>query len=87
VLRGDLYVPDDGSSDEAVLERGQLRIPLRLDDLDVHQLHVEVLVDAVQGPRHHHVVLELDCNLLPDEGLEEGKEYLFSDCARSERGQ
>lgn len=46
-------------------------MPLGLADLDLGQLDVEVLVDAVEDPRDYQVVLELDRDLLAHEGLEE----------------
>ena len=42
-----------------------------LDDLDVLELDVEVLVDALKGAADLDVVLELDCDLVVDQGLEE----------------
>lgn len=42
-----------------------------LDDADVLQLDVQVLVDALEGAPDLYVVLELDCDLMVDQGLEE----------------
>jgi len=42
-----------------------------LDDADVLELDVEVLVDALEGAADLDVVLELDGDLMVDEGLEE----------------
>lgn len=42
-----------------------------LDDADVLELDVEVLVHALEGAADLDVVLELDCDLVVDQGLEE----------------
>jgi len=42
-----------------------------LDDGDVLELDVEVLVDALEDAADLNVVLELDCDLMVDEGFEE----------------
>ena len=49
-------------------------MPLGLADADLGQLDVEVLVDAVEHPGDRQVILELDRDLFPHEGLEEGVE-------------
>ena len=52
----------------------QVRVLELLQDLDIIELDVEVLVDALQGPPDLNVILELDGDLVVDEGLEETKE-------------
>lgn len=42
-----------------------------LDDLNVVELDVEVLVDALECTADLDVILELDCHLVVDERLEE----------------
>ena len=49
-------------------------MPLGLANADLGQLDVEVLVDAVEHPGDRQVILELDRDLFPHEGLEEGVE-------------
>jgi len=46
-------------------------VPLGLADLDLRQLDVQVLVDAVEDPGDRQVVLELDRDLFTHERLEE----------------
>lgn len=48
-----------------------MRVLELLDDLDVVELDVEVLVDALEDAADLDVVLELDRDLVVDEGLEE----------------
>ena len=48
----------------------QVRVLELLEDLDIIKLDVEVLVDALQGPPDLDVILELDGDLVVDEGLE-----------------
>ena len=64
-------LPDDGSPDEAVLDREHVRVLLRVGDRDVGELDVEVLVDRVEGAADGEVVLQLDHDVLADQGLEE----------------
>jgi len=52
----------------------QMGILKLLNDLYVVEFDVEVLVDALEGASDLDVVLELDCYLVVDEGLEETKE-------------
>jgi hypothetical protein len=51
-----------------------------LDDADVLQLDVEVLVDALERAPDLYVVLELDCDLMVDQGLEEAVKVCVSEC-------
>jgi len=76
VFRGDLYVPDDGSANKAILQRQQLRVPFGLHDLHVQQLDVQVLVHAVKRPGHDDVVLQFDGYFFSDQSLEERVENL-----------
>jgi hypothetical protein len=48
-----------------------------LDDLDVVQLDVEVLIDALERAPDLDVILELDCHLMVDERLEETAGFWF----------
>ena len=64
-------LPDDGSPDKAVLDREHVRVLLRIGDRDVGELDVEVLVDRVEGAADGEVVLQLDHDVLADQGLEE----------------
>lgn len=48
-----------------------MRILELLHDLDVVELDVEVLVDALEHAADLYVVLELDRDLVVDEGFEE----------------
>lgn len=49
----------------------QMRVLELLDDLDVVELDVEELVDALERATNGDVVLELDRHFMVDEGLEE----------------
>ena len=51
-----------------------MRVLDLLHDLDVVELDVEVLVDALEDAADLDVVFELDCDLVVDEGLEEAEE-------------
>lgn len=64
-------VADHGSADEYVLDGAQVRVLELLDDLDVVELDVEELVDALEHAADLNVVLELDRDLVVDEGFEE----------------
>ena len=64
-------IPDDGSPDEAVLDREHVRVFLGVGDGDVRELDVEVLVDRVERAADGKVVLQLDHDVLADQGLEE----------------
>lgn len=48
-----------------------MRVLDLFDDADVLQLNVEVLVHALECPADLDVVLELDRDLMVDQGLEE----------------
>ena len=48
-----------------------MRVLDLLDDGDVFQLDVEVLVDALEDAADLDIILELDRDLVVDEGLEE----------------
>ena len=48
-----------------------MRVLELLEDLDVVELDVEVLVDALEDAADLDVVLELDGDLVVDEGFEE----------------
>lgn len=50
-----------------------------VDDADVVELDVEVLIDALEGTADLDVILELNCDLMVDESLEEavGREGEF----------
>lgn len=59
-----------------------MRVLELLDDLDVVELDVEVLVDALEHAADLDVILQLDRDLMVDEGLEEavsprGQRYSF----------
>lgn len=56
-----------------------------LDDADVLELDVEVLVDALEGAADLDVVLELDCDLVVDQGLEETGDSCVSNMAHAAR--
>lgn len=64
-------VAHHGPADEHVLDGAQVRVLELLDDLDVVQLDVEELVDALEHAPDLDVVLELDRDLVVDEGFEE----------------
>ena len=64
-------VTDHGAADEHVLDGAQVRVLELLDDLDVVELDVEELVDALEHAPDLDVVLELDRDLVVDEGFEE----------------
>lgn len=49
----------------------EMRVFDLLDNLDVVELDIEVLVNALEGSLELNVVLELDGDLVVDEGLEE----------------
>ena len=65
------FSPDDGTSDEAVLDGEHVWVLLRVGDGDVGELDVEVLVDRVEGAADGEVVLQLDHDVLADQRLEE----------------
>lgn len=67
-------VPHHGASDEDVLDRAQMGVLELIDNLDVVELDVEVLVDALEDALELNVVLEFDRDLVVDEGLEEAEE-------------
>jgi hypothetical protein len=48
-----------------------MRVLDLLDDLDVIELDIEVLVDALERAADLYVILELDRHLMVDERLEE----------------
>ena len=48
-----------------------MRVLFRVGDGDVGELDVEVLVDGVEGAADGEVVLQLDHDVLADQGLEE----------------
>ena len=48
-----------------------MRVFELLENLDIVELDVEVLVDALQGPPDLNVIFELDGDLVVDESLEE----------------
>ena len=48
-----------------------MRVLFRVGDRDVGELDVEVLVDRVEGAADGEVVLQLDHDVLADQGLEE----------------
>lgn len=45
----DQSLPNDGSTDEAILDRKHVWILLRICDTDVCELDVEILIHTVQG--------------------------------------
>lgn len=49
-----------------------------LDDLDVVELDIEVLVDALEDAADLDVVFELDRDLVVDEGFEEAVDVFWS---------
>ncbi len=69
-------VSNNTSPDEAVSQRHQMRILLRVIDGYIREFDVEVLIDRLKLARDGHVVLELnlDGSLLIDELLENLKE-------------
>lgn len=52
-----------------------MRVLDLLDDLNVVELDVEVLIDALERAADLNVVLELDRDLVVDERLEETRKY------------
>lgn len=66
-----MNVTDHRPADKHVLDRAQVRILELFDDLDVVELDVEELVDALEHAPDLDVVLELDRDLVVDEGFEE----------------
>lgn len=57
-----------------------MRILELVEDGNVVELDVEVLVDALEDAADLDVVLELDCDLLVDEGFEEAAGWGMSGC-------
>ena len=74
VGRVDVDVAHDGAADEDGGDSLEVRVALGVENLDLLQLAVEVLVDAVQHALDLEVVLELDGHQLGLERLEEGEE-------------
>lgn len=70
------------SAPELQWETHQVRVLEIFDDNNVVQLDVEVLVHALECPSYRDVVLELDCDLLVDQRLEEAWDVnsKFFDC-------
>jgi len=65
-----LNVSYDTSPNKAILESHQLRVLVRIHNLDIHEFNIQVLIDTVQGPRKDNIILEFDGNLFPDKGFE-----------------
>ena len=65
-----------------------MRVLQVVDDADVVQLDVEVLVDALERAADLDVVLELDGDLVVDQGLEEaasgGQQHIGGEETRNE---
>lgn len=76
MLWGYLDVTNDTPSDKAILKCHELRILVRIDDLDIHQLNVEILIHTVQGASKDDIILEFDSNLFSDQRFEKGKKDL-----------
>ena len=55
-----------------------MRVLELLDDLDVVELDIEVLVDALEDAADLDVVFELDRDLVVDEGFEEAVGVFWS---------
>lgn len=70
-LNGQLDVPDDAASDEAVFNGEQVGVELCVGNRDVFELNVQVLVYAVDTACDADVVLELHRDLVVGERLEE----------------
>lgn len=66
-----MNVTDHRSADKHIFDRAQVRILELFDDLDVVELDVEELVDALEHAPDLDVVLELDRDLVVDEGFKE----------------
>jgi hypothetical protein len=69
--RGQMNVSYDGSTDEHILCRAQMRPPDLIHRLCVVQLDVQVLVHALQCATDLDFILEFDSDLVLDERLEE----------------
>lgn len=76
VLHRQLHTPQAASVGPRQETGYHVRVALLVLDTDVGQLDVEELVDGLQAATDAHVVLQLDDNLLANEGLEKGVEQL-----------
>ena len=76
MLRRNLNVSYNASSDKAILQGAQLRILVGVDHFDVEQFDVEILIDAVQCSSHYNIILQLYSDFFPYQSLEEGKKNL-----------
>lgn len=75
------------ATDKNIFHGAQVGVFDFLVDTDVVQLDVEVLVDALEGPRDFDVVFQLDSDLLVDEGFEEASSRVRVSKASQVRGE
>jgi hypothetical protein len=78
-----VYVAHHGAADEDIFDRAQVGVLDLVDDLDVVELDVEVLVDALERATDLYVVLELDRYLVVYERLEEAEKQHCNHCRAS----
>ena len=71
VLGWDLNIPYHTPPNETILKTRQLWVFIWLDYLYVDEFDVEILIDAVEGPRQDDIILEFDGNLLAHQRFEE----------------